>query len=184
MNENKKGNQMKNIQVVFNAFDSVSSMIGSACAKLNPIVRAEELMRFGTPDQNWSPLAGMLNLDPTVANGWTFGGMAWRVKLIKANASYGSNSWVLAMALPKGRASKIEGVNSANYEHKMWMAFRTVDPIEILFGDIPKGENKNAERVAQLQMMVENGSFPKIEIITPKSGTTLTLGKKEERDRL
>ena len=178
-------NTKQNIVTVnFKKFDSIPSMIGSACAKLNPIVRASELMRFGVPEQGWSPLQGMLNLEPTVKNGWTYGGMGWRVKLLKANPSYGSNSWVLALALPINRKSKVEGIVKANHEHKMWMAFRTVSPIEILFGDIPKGENKNPERVAQLHKMADNKSFPTLELITPKAGTVLTLGKKEERDRL
>ena len=174
------------VTVEFKKYDSIPSMIGSACAKLNPIIRHAEMMRFGVPEQNWSPLQGMLNLEPTVENGWTYGGQGWRVKLLKASSSYGSNSWINAMALPKTRKSNVEGVTKANHEHKMWFAFRTVDPIEILFGDIPreKGATKNPERVAQLHEMVDNGSFPRLELITPKAGTVLTLGKKDERDRL
>lgn len=191
-----KGKDMENqiLRFVFNLFNRADSMKGSGVALIEKEIRSAGNMRFGVPEQGYSPLAGNLYSEVNKANGWVKCGQAWWVQLIDASKSYGKGGFIFALALEKGRKSHIEGIEGeGKFAWRYWFAGRTNDLAELKMIINAKtstgkkdenGETIKTEEFNSMVKMIENDSFPRLEIIKPKSGTALAFGKKEERDLL
>ncbi len=192
----KKGKEMENqiLRFVFNLFNRADSMKGSGVALIEKNIRSAGNMRSGVPEQSYSPLAGNLYGEVNKANGWVKCGQAWWVQLIDASKSYGKGGFIFALALERGRKSHIPNINGgAKYAWRYWFAGRTNDLAELKMiinaktstgGKDEDGVIIKTEEFKAMVKMIENGSFPRLEIIKPKAGTTLAFGKKEERDLL